>query len=544
MADALVPYGDTRIVLRHQQNVVLYDPQSRRLMVRNEPGPVDVEATSCPHCGRPYHVNSYTNNPMEGPDLSAGDAPPQYFRMLQQNLLEGRRMSAPPSPVKQLIDPLLRQPSASASDDESMPARESDHIPKDSYSPGFMNEVFKVTGELGRGGRGVVLRVVHYIADTLLGTYACKRIPVGDDAQWLRKVLVEVKVLSDLAHENLVQYRHVWLEEVKLANFGPSVPCVFIVQTFCNGGDLQKFICGSKPNMSAAEELKAKHRRNTRTGVESTAEERTLRRLSLNEIYSFFKQIAAAIDYLHQKNYIHRDLKPSNCLLHDTGSELMVKVSDFGEVQRGDQVREGTGATGTISYCAPEVLKLDPTTGALGEFTTKSDIFSLGMVLHFLCFGQLPYNSTDGVDEDDEDVELLKDEISRWAGFEQERHLRNDLPDELYQNLSHLLSTNANHRPSAQDILKGLESLGGSVPSSSQPHHNRTRSSERVYDRRSSRTSRLESQSPRMQSNAMAPPPSGRHTFNPPKFDREEIAVESDGEEQLSKSVSIPPRFC
>src|SRR2546421_11915354 len=82
--------------------------------------------------------------------------------------------------------------------------------------------------------------------------------------------------------------------------------------------------------------------------------------LPFEQIISFFRDIASGLNHLHSNGFIHRDLKPSNCLLRETGMPgegLRVLVSDFGEVQIQNTARRSTGATGTISYCAPEVLK-------------------------------------------------------------------------------------------------------------------------------------------------------------------------------------------
>lgn len=148
------------------------------------------------------------------------------------------------------------------------------------------------------------------------------------------------------------------------------------------------------------------------------------KKLTFEEIYSFFRDIASGLGHLHDSNYIHRDLKPSNCLLHKIGpgpKDTKVLISDFGEVQAESSVRKSTGATGTISYCAPEVLRQDAVTGLYGNFTTKSDIWSLGMILYFMCFGALPYTSSEGIQEEYEDVDLLREEISTWSGFKDER---------------------------------------------------------------------------------------------------------------------------
>jgi serine/threonine protein kinase len=81
--------------------------------------------------------------------------------------------------------------------------------------------------------------------------------------------------------------------------------------------------------------------------------------MPFDQIISFFRDIASGLNFLHTHGFIHRDLKPSNCLLNADipGQGLRCLVSDFGEVQQVNQVRTSTGTTGTISYCAPEVLR-------------------------------------------------------------------------------------------------------------------------------------------------------------------------------------------
>lgn len=328
---------------------------------------------------------------------------------------------------------------------------EGTRIRKQAFSPGYFKTFFKEEKILGKGGKGVVLLVRHEIDNCDLGHYACKRVPVGDDHAWLEKVLVEVGLLNKLSHPNLVSYRHVWLESARLTRFGPPVACAFILQQYCNGGDLHQYIIGSAPRETTKEELKAQMRRRSK-GHAEMPEFNGRRQLSFEEIYSLFKDITHGVAYLHSNNYIHRDLKPSNCLLHREGGKLRCLISDFGEVQPENVVRKNTGSTGTISYCAPEVLQQDPA-GRYGNFTTKSDIFSLGMILYFMCFGTLPYRSANAIQEELEDYDELRAEISQWEGFQDERKLRPDLPTRLYKLLKRLLSLDATERPSASEVL-------------------------------------------------------------------------------------------
>ncbi|KAK3385394.1 kinase-like domain-containing protein [Podospora didyma] len=455
---SLIPYHPREgreIVLRHDNAIVVRDPSSHRLEIRG------LQITECPTCHQPLRSSSPERH-FDSPSQHENYVDPDYFLMLRH----GRNTPSPhppSSPIRRLVQPV--QPAASdariqdAEFVSSIPApQEGSRIRREAYSPNYFNNFFIEERELGRGGKGVVLLVRHEIDGCHLGHFACKRVPVGDDHAWLEKVLVEVSLLAKLSHPNLVSYRHVWLEDVKLNRFGPSVVCAFILQQYCNGGDLLNYIIGDVPKETTKEELKAQMRRRSKGQLEQPHSLfAAQRRLPFEEIYSLFKDITSGLAYLHGANYIHRDLKPSNCLLHREGKQLACLISDFGEVQPSNAARNSTGATGTISYCAPEVLKKDAS-GKYGNFTAKSDIFSLGMILYFMCFGRLPYRSANTIHEELENIDELRAEISDWQGFQEERRERPDLPAKLYQLLKRLLSVKPTERPSANEVLLAMKS--------------------------------------------------------------------------------------
>ena len=393
---------------------------------------------------------------------TASFASPEYFRMLQSGQSGSNESSRPASPHKRIQDGFFstndRSPLSTGfiGDSPSPGARHG--ISSRSFSQDYFANFFVEERELGRGNKGVVLLVKHVLDSVSLGHFALKRIPVGDDHEWLEKVLREVQTLQHLSHQNLVSYRHVWLEELQITNFGPSVPCVFILQQYCDAGDLQHYILGNtRGDITSNEQLKQQMRRRSKGTPERKSDNFGPRKLQFEEIYAFFKDIASGLNHLHTHEFIHRDLKPNNCLLHQDGKGLRVLVSDFGEVQSQDQVRQSTGATGTISYCSPEVLRQDPATGRLGNFTAKSDIFSLGMILYFLCFARLPYRNADLVNEEKEDVDLLREEIISWIGPGDLRSARSDLPEKLYHFLRRLLSLDPAYRPTAEEILQSIK---------------------------------------------------------------------------------------
>ncbi|CAG8973596.1 hypothetical protein HYALB_00009748 [Hymenoscyphus albidus] len=469
---SLVPYSsrDSReIVLRHNDAIVVRDPLTQQLVLRGA-----TPLSDCPTCHRPFRSPSpeRRTSPHRSSHRTTPFISPEYFRMLQDAHTQSDEHAPPSSPIRRLVEPASSSTSHSAegsvSDVEfvaSAPAPVVGHsIKKDAFSPNYFQKFFIEEKELGRGGKGVVLLVRHVLDSVPLGQFACKRVPVGDDHAWLEKVLVEVQLLQGLSHPNLVSYRHVWLEDVQLNRFSPSVPCAFILQQYCNAGDLLHYIVGPPAaTPSPKEQLKEQIRRRSRGGGDRPMmhDQRPLqRKLAFEEIYSFFKDIASGLAHLHASNYIHRDLKPSNCLLHQDGNEMKCLISDFGEVQPENMMRKSTGSTGTISYCAPEVLRQDKS-GHYGNFTTKSDIFSLGMILYFMCFGRLPYKSADSIQEEYEDIDLLRAEISAWSGFRDERRERPELPNQLYSFLKRLLALDPNERPSADDILHAIQTEKG-----------------------------------------------------------------------------------
>ena len=92
------------------------------------------------------------------------------------------------------------------------------------------------------------------------------------------------------------------------------------------------------------------------------------------DIWSMFRQIAKAVDYIHSKRIIHRDLKPPNVLLTAQG---VVKIADFGlsRLFKATEVGEANSVCGTPYYMSPERIAEQPHTFA-------SDIWSLGCILY------------------------------------------------------------------------------------------------------------------------------------------------------------------
>lgn len=103
-----------------------------------------------------------------------------------------------------------------------------------------------------------------------------------------------------------------------------------------------------------------------------------------------FLQSCDAVQHGHQHSIIHRDLKPENILI---GSDGQVKVIDFGVAKATESDLSLTMNTapgqlvGTLQYMSPEQCAGDPL-----AIDTRTDVYALGLVLHELIHGRLPYN--------------------------------------------------------------------------------------------------------------------------------------------------------
>ena len=203
-----------------------------------------------------------------------------------------------------------------------------------------------VKGEkIGSGSFGTVYEAKNLIFNN---TVAMKVITKNDemDDEYIKN---ELDILKKLSHPNIV----------RIYEFYESENNYYLINEFCNGGELYNYINKSK--------------------------------LDEQQLSIIFYQVFSGLCYLHENDVLHRDLKPENILISKKEIDLLtneeyfwIQIIDFDCAKIFEQNKKDNIIVGSIYYLAPEVLNK--------EYNEKCDTWSVGVILYMFLVGKPPFN--------------------------------------------------------------------------------------------------------------------------------------------------------
>ncbi|MEZ5966027.1 MAG: serine/threonine-protein kinase [Planctomycetota bacterium] len=213
---------------------------------------------------------------------------------------------------------------------------------------------YRILGKIGEGGFGTVYKAEQ--VSPVERTVAIKVIKLGmDSRQVVARFNLEFAALGKMKHPHIAHFLEAGHTEAGQPYF---------VMEYVDGAPVHEF-CDA-------------------------------RRLAVRERIALIVKVCGAIHHAHTKAVIHRDIKPSNVLVEGGPHGPTPKVIDFGiakaisgEDDAGASLTQQGQVIGTPAYMSPEQV------AAYGEkdIDTRSDVYSLGVVLYELLTGTVPFES-------------------------------------------------------------------------------------------------------------------------------------------------------
>ncbi|HEY1349913.1 MAG TPA: protein kinase [Ktedonobacteraceae bacterium] len=204
---------------------------------------------------------------------------------------------------------------------------------------------YRLASLLGSGGFGEVYLGEHIYLNRLV---AIKVLPTQVSRRDEQAFLREGQIIASLEHPNIL----------RILDFGTGLHLSYLVMEYAPGGTLRQ--------------------RHPRGSL-----------VSITTILPYVQQMAAALQYAHDRRLIHRDIKPENMLI---GSDGHILLGDFGisTILSNTTAKTGLSIIGTIGYMAPEQFD--------GRIGRASDQYALGVVVYEWLCGRRPFHGSTMID--------------------------------------------------------------------------------------------------------------------------------------------------
>ena len=204
----------------------------------------------------------------------------------------------------------------------------------------FVADRYEIIGKIGTGGMSDVYKARDHILGRFVAIKVLKQ-EFSEDVNFVVKFRTEAQSAAGLEHPNIVNIYDVGSEE----------GMHYIVMEYVEGVTLKTYI-----------EKKG--------------------RLTYKEAVSIAIQVGRGMEAAHAKSIIHRDIKPQNILISTEGK---AKVTDFGIARAVSNNTISADVMGSVHYASPEQARN-------GFVDSKSDIYSLGIVMYEMVTGRVPFD--------------------------------------------------------------------------------------------------------------------------------------------------------
>ncbi len=204
----------------------------------------------------------------------------------------------------------------------------------------FIADRYEIVGQVGTGG----MSDVYKAKDHTLGRYVAIKVlksEFSEDTNFVSKFRTEAQSAAVLEHPNIVN----------IYDVGSENGIHYIVMEYVEGITLKTYI-GKKGQLTYKEAL------------------------------SIAIQVGRGIQAAHAKNIVHRDIKPQNIIISTDGK---VKVTDFGIARAVSENTIHSDVMGSVHYASPEQARN-------GYVSSRSDIYSLGIVMYEMVTGRVPFD--------------------------------------------------------------------------------------------------------------------------------------------------------
>ena len=201
---------------------------------------------------------------------------------------------------------------------------------------------YRIVSQIGKGGMATVFKAYQPSLDRYVAVKVMPPYYAEQDDTFIKRFRREAKAIASLRHPNILI----------VIDYGEENDTTFIVMEFVEAGTLSELL--GKP-------------------------------MAPEPMRGLIDQLAGALQYAHEQGVVHRDIKPSNILLPKPDWPLL---TDFGlaKMVGGSQLTLTGTIAGTPAYMSPEQ-------GRGEKVDSRSDIYSLGIVLYEMATGVVPFHA-------------------------------------------------------------------------------------------------------------------------------------------------------